>query len=305
MISVPRFTGLSKDYLLKDLISFENTHGILISHLKTYPVGHKKADVFQRVMAIVEILKKYDSSSSVIKVQSVFRRKRVLLSQEKYRCSNTEDFFTFDPLRDVPSKYYYSYVDDQGHRWGFDIRSLVKLFEMKYANPYTTRDFPIRIRREVIKTYRKLRRSESYEDIVDDVIRTRREDIKQRLVDVFSTIERSGYTCQITWFLSLPVNRLRELYRQLEDLWNYRSELTGARQRCIVPPDGRFCSVPVTHVMTMESIEDLQSLLVDEISKFARAPNEGDQTVGFILFLTGLGCVSPECFASHEWIAYV
>ena len=44
---------------------------------------------------------------------------------------------------------------------------------------------------------------------------------------IYSYIEQSGYTCQIEWFTNLSIRRLKKLYKQLEDIWNYRSQLSN------------------------------------------------------------------------------
>jgi hypothetical protein len=305
-IDIDRFTGLSKDYLVNDMSLFLRRYkGFLGNVSSVYGQPRRnKADLFEMVRKVIETLKHYESPFSLpalLMVQSMIRMKLVLMTQAKFRCNNQEDFFTFDPLREIPIKYYYSYVDPRGHRWGFDIRSLKKLLDMKYANPYTTEAFPPEVVRDVMKCYRRLARSESYEDIVDEVARSRQEEIKQRVVDIFSAIERSGYTCSVDWFMSLTRARLRELYRNFEDIWNYRSELSEERKREIISPDGRLCTTPVTQVMNTTDKGVLQSLITEEVSKFLVTPNEGDRKLGFMYFIISLGQVSQECFDAHGW----
>ena len=57
-------------------------------------------------------------------------------------------------------------------------------------------------------------------------MRDRKSSIKQNVVDLFSDIELNGYSCQIIWFFDMSGRRLKELYKQLEDLWNYRAQLS-------------------------------------------------------------------------------
>ena len=44
--------------------------------------------------------------------------------------------------------------------------------------------------------------------------------------------------CHPEWFLHLTINYLKRLYRNLEDLWNYRLQLTNDVKSRICPPNG-------------------------------------------------------------------
>ena len=66
----------------------------------------------------------------------------------------------------------------------------------------------------------------SFENLQDLDSSDRKNTIKQKVVDLFSDIELNGYFCQIDWFLVLSLRRLKELYKQFEDIWNYRLQLT-------------------------------------------------------------------------------
>ena len=305
LIVVDRFTGLSKDYIVKDLVAF----------LKVYPIsqqgqqeqGQLKDALFSKVQAIVHLLEHYSSLPSlqkIIQVQAISRRHAVRMEVVGYACNNLEDFYTFEPLREIKKKYYYSYVDPQGHRWGFDIRSLQKLIQMGYPNPYTTEPFLPTVKATILKTFVGLRRSASFEIVIDEVVRSRADELKQRVVDIFASIERAGYTCSLDWFMSLTRTGLRGMYRQLEDIWNHRAQLTREQKREIAPPDGHLCRTSMTHVMGLTDKLDLQCLVMDEAHKLTRSP-DGTQTLGFMYVLIALGSVSQECATAHPWLMVV
>lgn len=303
-IRLDRFTGLSKDYLVKDLVTFTKAFPI---DLHIPQQSSKKAELFAKVKVIVALLAHYDNPLSkrrVVRVQAVARKRSVLKKQECYSCNNLEDFCTFEPLREIPVKYYYSYVDLKGHRWGFDIRSLEKLIQMGYPNPYTTTPFSTQVKSHVKASFRRLRRSASFEQVVDGPVRSREDELKQRTVDLFALMERYGYTGSIDWFMCLTRTGLRDMYRHLEDIWNHRAQLTRDQKREIAPPNGRLCGTPVAQVMAMTDKLDLQYLVMDEAQKITRSPSEGTQTLGVMYILIALGSVSPECTEAHPWLAY-
>ena len=304
-ISIERFTGNPKDYLVKALkycyfdLCKEWGHPIA--------KGLKKQDIFDVVQHLINLERSYrNNQENIIKVQSICRRHLVGVKKSMYQCKNQEDFFTFENVNDIPSKYYYSYVDHKGFRWGFDIRSFSKLLDMGYNNPYTMEPIPKNIQDHVIQQMSKIKRSTSYEDIIDEAVKDRSAIIKQRTVDFMSQVERSGYSCQISWFLDLHLFQLKELYRQLEDVWNYRSELSSAMKCQICPPNGRVFTERVPVVLAMDSKEELQEFILTDITKFTRSPIESNRKLGYMYVIIGLSIVSSECTHAHQdWLAYV
>tara|TARA_Y100001938_G_scaffold41088_1_gene56749 strand:- start:88 stop:720 length:633 start_codon:yes stop_codon:yes gene_type:complete len=209
-------------------------------------------------------------------------------------------------MRDIPAIYYFTYKDNQGFRWGFDIRSLKKLVEMGYPNPYTTEPIPSEIIQDIKERLQTLSSQGTPLTVVDEIVQDKTAIIKQKTVDLFSKIEQAGYSCNISWFLDLDIPRLRELYKQLEDIWNYRSQLTREMRREICPPHGRVFSVPIVEIMNYPTKELLQECLLGEISKFSQSPLESNQNLGYMYFMIGLGYVSPPCFQTHQdWLAFI
>ena len=296
-----RFTGLSKDYLKKDLIDY------MKHKMRIKPIISDKKKLFEKVDKHINAINEYhsiDNDENIIKIQSLVRGKNTRNKLNEFKCNNSEDFYTYDELKDIPKKYFYSYVDDKKFRWGFDIRSFDKLIAMNYPNPYTTEPIPQNIISEVKQKINDLRKDNNYIDISDSIVRERKDAIKQKIVDLFSYIEQSGYTCQIDWFTSLTVRRLKELYRQLEDVWNYRSQLSNQMKRNICPPNADIFNTPMIEVMNYTSKEDLQELILHEVMKFTNAQSDSDRKLGFMYFLIAFGMISHPCYLAHiEWLS--
>ena len=126
------------------------------------------------------------------------------------------------------------------------------------------------------------------------------------MVDLFSFIEQSGYTCQIEWFTSLSLRRLKELYKQLEDIWNYRSQLSEDMKRNICPPNADIFKTPLIDVMNYNIKEDIQELILHEVMKFTQANTDSDRKLGFMYFLIAFGIVSHPCYLAHiEWLEFM
>ena len=298
------FTGLGKDYLKKDL---ENYYRIVLR--KNVDKGIKKEELFIEIKNFINKFNKYNTSNNIskcIKIQSLMRGK---IDRDKLmtnRCNNEEDFYTYDNLKDIDTFYFYSYEDKNNIRWGFDIRSLDKLIDMNYPNPYTTELISPRIIMDVKNKMEILKKDIKYEDLTDIIQKDRKNSIKQKVVDLFSQIEQSGHTCQVDWFMSLSIRRLKELYKQLEDLWNYRAQLSNEMKREICPPDGRLFTTPIIDIMNMDQKEDIQEIIINDINKFNNCQHEGNRKLGYMYFIIGLGNVSSQCYIAHQdWLIFI
>tara|TARA_B110000285_G_scaffold120617_1_gene136410 strand:- start:2725 stop:3750 length:1026 start_codon:yes stop_codon:yes gene_type:complete len=302
LIARDRFTGKIGDYLKKDLVNYRvNIMGL------SNTCGKKEA-LFSEINEHVTKINKYheiDVKKEVVLIQSLFRGKRGREMLYVNHCNNDEDFYTFDKLTDVPTKYFYSYVDE-GIRWGFDIRSLDKLIQMGFPNPYTTSVVPLNIVNDIKKRIETLKMTPGYEDITETIIRDRGSTIKQKTVDLFSFIEQSGYTCQVDWFGGLSRRRLKDLYKQLEDVWNFRSQLSHAMKCKICPPSADIFKTPMIEVMNYDTKEELQELILHEVTKFTNAESDSDRKLGFMYFLIAFGMVSQPCYLAHvDWLGFM
>ena len=291
-----RFTNKISDYLVKDLSNYYH------KNIKKEKKKMYKKEYFNEVQKFIQSLERYSDTEKIIRIQRYIRK---YLMNKSIQCNNVDDFYTFTPLSEIEPKYFYSYKDNQGLYWGFDIRSLIKLFTMNHLNPYTTENIPELVIKDVKDKFKLLEQTENYEDINEIILKDRKASIKQKVVDLFSDIELSGFSCQIEWFYSLSGRKLKELYKQLEDLWNYRAQLSPEVKRSISPPDGLIFTTPVSEVMHYNCKEDLQELILHNVSTFKNAPNLSDKKLGYMYFIIGLGFVSKECLESHPWLMHI
>lgn len=109
----------------------------------------------------------YTRIKSAIKIQSAFRRYVVVESERlkgpgykcRDRCVNDADFNTMDELRQVPLESFFSYVNDQGFIYGFNIFSLINMFKCsrKFENPYTRENIPVEVIYIICSLYTKIK----------------------------------------------------------------------------------------------------------------------------------------------------
>lgn len=300
LIIKDRFTNRLSDYLLTDLEYFY----INKIDSKFNKRSLSKKDIFNLISDNINSGERYKVNEfKIIMVQRIIKK---YLLNLRLRCNNNEDFYTFEELNKIEPNYFYYFKDNKDLYWGFDIRSLKKLFEMKLnSNPYTTEKISDDIVLKIKDRINNLKEKKIYKDIINTDFKDRKSSIKQKTVDLISDIELSGYTIHIDWFLKLNGRKLKELYRQLEDLWNYR--LNGFRETKILlsPPDGLLFTTPINDVMDYNSVEDLQELILNNVSKFKNLEDQGDKRLGYMYFILCLSFVSYPCSVTHsDWIAY-
>lgn len=295
-----RFTNKHSDY----------SKNVILDNLKKNNIpcknNEKKEILYIKLTDLFKKLDKYDNHSITL-IQSHYKKrykdKMNNLKGPGYTnkslCNNTEDFFTYDSVNDIENKYFTSFKDNNGFIWCFDIRSINKLLENDNKNPYTREIFPNEFLNRIKIQTNSLKQKNVKMNYNSEIIKERKENIKQITVDLFSEIEISGYDCNINWFLNLNLERLKKLYRVLEDIWNYRAQLTDEVKRNLVPPNGRIFTRPVHQVNRLTNKRELQELIINDVSKFKNAVTSGDKTLGFMYFLVGLSHVSADCWNTY------
>ena len=299
-IIIDNFTNQQKDYLIADILIFCMKNKINIDSDK----NEKKEFYFEKMKNYINCYQKYNEDlSTIMKLQ---KKIKFILNQNKHKnCNNEEDFYSFDKLSEIDNKYLYCYRDHNNLKWGFDIRSLIKLLAINKLNPYTTEEIPENIIKDILLKIEILKQDKNFENIVD-LNEEKKKSLKQKTVDLFSDIEMNGYSCQIDWFLKLNLRKCKELFKQLEDLWNYRLRDSIDIKRVLSPPDGRLFTTPVIDVVRYENKEDIQDLIINDIYKFKNIQNLSDRKLGYMYFIISLSTVSLSCTIAHQdWLAYV
>ena len=306
LINYDNFTYKPSDYLKKDIINTLISMGTIVNKTK----NDTKGLLFNKLLEKYKTLDKYSNDTpSILKIQKIIKKKNNISSLKgigyinKDKCNNTEDFFSFEEINDIDDRYFFSYEDKNKFIWFFDIRSFNKLIEMEQPNPYTRDPIPSNVVKRAKKLTEKLKLNNNDNQVDLQLIKQTKEQIvKQKTVDLFASIEQAGYECNIVWFLNLHRDLLKKLYRNLEDLWNYRLPLTQEMKSRIAPPTGNVFSMRVNDVFRISNKQDLQSIILNEVSKFQGAVQEGDKKLGYMYFLIGLGMVSEECYYAHQWL---
>jgi hypothetical protein len=71
-------------------------------------------------------------------------------------CVNETDFYTLEPLEDIPFEEFYSYTDEKNFIYGFNIKSLIALYKQKgkIINPYNREKVDFKTMNEMFSLYK-------------------------------------------------------------------------------------------------------------------------------------------------------
>ena len=130
----------------------------------------------------------------------------------------------------------------------------------------------------------------------------------QKVLSIFQKIDEldtyAGGT-NIDWFLNLSRHQLRLYYKVLEDIWNYRSELSNSRKNQIVPNKKMF-PISVHTVYNITEKNRLRKILLNEMEKLvSTSTRREDKILGSYYILIGLVEVSQEVAEALPWLVQV
>ena len=182
--------------------------------------------------------------------------------------TNNEDFFSFDKLESIDKELLFI-IEETKFTYGFDIRSFKKLIETTNKNPYTMTDFTGEIKDRYKKRVEQLKNKKISLDYEPETQMTPEQEFYQRVLKVFIKMDELNVVASGTnpnWFLELSLNQLKKMYRVLEDIWNFRSNMTNEQRNNIVPGNNIF-RYPLLWFLNIDEKEKIQLLLLNEMDK--------------------------------------
>lgn len=224
----------------------------------------------------------------------------------KNKCVNQEDFYTFENINDLEDKYFFSY-EQNNCIYFFDIRSFKKLLETTKKNPYTLIEIP----KYAIESFKLredfLRNKKININFENNTKLTKEQEFNNKVISVFQKIDElnvSASGVDLNWFYDLNSIQLKMYYKLLEDIWNYRAELTQLNKQQIVPTNDMF-TFSVHQIYSINNMDKrkLQKIVLKEIDKLISSSNSNEHRMtGCYYVLTALVEISPQCAQSLPWL---
>jgi len=303
------FTKDEKDYLKKDII---NT---IVYHMPNYSKKqielikkYKKKLLFELLEKIFNYLDNIDKINLIqisIKkyLSNIESRLRGPGFTNKKICKNDEDFLFLIDINKQDPDYFYSYKDNNNSVWFFDLRSIYKLLTTKKTNPYSREEFPEKVLHDVRKLKKILNKRGKKLELEEYKFKNKKEKVDRKLTDLTVSINQSGYNFNCEWIKELSKSTCINLYKDLEDLWNYRTNMTIEQRKSIIPPSGILFSYPQGNLSRLEK-EDVIDMIINEINKFELRQDEGIKKLGYMYLIICMSEYNLNCRQSNDWVIW-
>jgi|TARA_B110000858_G_C17803659_1_gene476660 hypothetical protein len=219
----------------------------------------------------------------------------------RHNIKNDTDCASFQDIANISIKNMFTYVDQSGLYWGFHVATLKELMKTCSLNPYNM----LPINTVVIDRFNRLLKVlEKKTDIAikQDIITDPNMITQQRCFDIFQRIDELKYYTQCSWFLDLDIIGLKELYKQLEDIWNYRANLSIA-DKFKYSSTGKLFTQNVIVINQMTSGKEISKILLDNFEKLVTHGKEKeDRITGALWILGALTIVNPCAREALPWL---
>lgn len=256
------------------------------------------------------LAKGLDHLDKVYKIQSWSRRLRYremasargIVMIDSTKCVNTEDVITLDKIIDIPSKFLFSYQDATDSLWyGFDIRSMISILSNNKTNPYNTRSIPQDICQKAyrLETLLKLQGINTSLESDSELPLDSKTKNRHRVIHLFHEMDSLDQYTNPEWFLDLSISKLKKFYKELEDIWNYRLNLTKETKSHIVPPSGKVFLDKIPYVLNLQDYDRVQNICLNAIERLiTSAVKRADRVNGCIYVLLALVLVNKNAAMS-------
>jgi hypothetical protein len=221
-------------------------------------------------------------------------------------CVNDTDFYTMDPLDEIPYAEYIEYSDSTGVRYGFNVRSLYYLLSKmkKFDNPYTREDMKPGLGERFIRLIRLTNvvfpenTIIAPEDKVVEVI-TNHELERRRLNGLFINIDAMGHYTSADWLIQLSNSELIMFVTRLYYIW---VKQTAALRNLICPGISPF---QIAEAVSMrEQTREENCAMIVRIGELlvGSAAEEDHRNLGAMYFMTALTVVSRPARNQMPWL---
>lgn len=284
---------------------------IIAKHYKLKISGNKN-DVFNRVYSYLYL------SSYIIKIQKIVRGKIVRkymelhgpASKDRKLCNNAYDFVTMEPVEEIKFHQLFSYKDEDGFIYAFDIISLHNLYEKGnkiMQNPYNRKDFSPKelLNLKLMVKLGKMLNIDINLDFEDSTeLLSDENKVELRSLALFQAINLLGNYSNYQWFLSLQRQHLIKFIRELYEIWSFRAQLSNEIKRNICPPHGDpFRDLSITYIHNENNINNVKNKILDLMEKLVNTGIDNDsKSLGAYYILGALTLVNTDAAISLPWL---
>ena len=307
LFTIPQLKVLSKRYKLK----VTGTKPVLINSIHTYLVQEHHARRIQKVWRTFAF--------------KLFAQCRGPARFKRELCVNDVDFFTMEPLAELPLDQFVSYTATDGRIYGFEQTSLQQLYDkakasnMAVLNPYNRQRLPSSLWWSLkrLNFFGKLFSgtalpaaapatatalpapalpAQAQAQVVD------MDQTYARINSLFTSIDNLGNYTDAAWFLTLDRPRFLRFLVCLNDIWTYRANLSEQVRREICPTYDPFHFVVMTRLPNMPTHEIRFECVRTMEIMVLHGTNHANRTLGANYVLCALTLVSRPAALALPWL---
>ena len=290
--------------------------------LKVFAKFHKLSQVGNKSILLNRIISHIIKNNVIIKIQKIFRgfHQRIKNSLRgpalfnRKLCNNENDFLSYEELKDIKYYQFFSFRDNDGFIWGFDILSFYNLIYTtknnkkqmssitNIKNPYNRNLIPI----DIIHRMNKLLVTDKHKiNIIIPIVESHEEkNLDFRVLELFQSINSLGHYSDLNWFMNLDLINLVKYILELMYIWNFRSQLSNQTKCSICYPHGNpFRNINILSVKRETNINNLRKIILDIMEQLVYSGiNTDNRTLGSYYVLGALTLVSTDASNSIPWL---
>jgi hypothetical protein len=255
-----------------------------------------------------------------VRIQRVFRGnmvRRCLKLQgpgltKRALCTNPTDFLSMEPVEEIPVEQFFSFRDEDGFIYGYNLTSLYNLClksprDQPLKNPYNRNTIPARVIMDM-KHYIRLCRvlGQKLEVVWDNPMTeiSPEKSIELRVLELFQTIDSLGNYSNPMWFHSLNRGQLVRMMVELKDIWFYRAQLSPQVKREICPPYGDlFHAITIQTFVNEQNMDVIKRAILPVLERLVNTGVDTDsRTLGAYYVLGALTLVSAAAAEALPWL---
>ena len=304
---IPRFDEyeqlIKKNYNVGQLKSISRKFGQKVS-------GNKKELIYNLYNYL-----KY--SYYCIKIQKIYRKfiikKFINLhgpSVFNKKCLNETDFLTFEKIKDIPFYQLYTYKDNDGFIYGFNICSIYNMLKNKEytKNPYNRNDLPkntLKNLKKIIRISKRLNFSINIHIKNDTENMSIEKKFELEAISLFQEIDQMGFITDSKWLTGLSRSKCIFYIRELDDVWRYRAQISTQTKREIINPNGcLYVGVNTFSELFNNSTDlELKKFILKSVKRLiTKGINQESKSLGCFYALGTFTIVCQEAANSLPWL---
>lgn len=266
-------------------------------------------------------------SEKVVGIQRIFRgyMARMWIKLKKgtsKSCVNEMDFYTMEPIDEIPFYYYIHYTEETSNTsYTFNIMSLCSMISKsgKFENPYTRENMKrscgpllakiIRLtlilfpQHEIVGELKEVYATDKITvDTLAPVVIQPIQNLDRRITELFIAIDTLGHYTQKEWFMNLSNAQICTLVMRINTLW---ATTTNEVRQNISPGLSPFSvqNTGVTRMTLDRTLEENRAITIKiGESLVYKGTNNEYKIMGVMFFLTGLTTVSYPARIQMPWL---